>query len=143
MAGLRNKTIGEIQAELEAVLARIPEIQLPQGTEVLKTFVPPRGMTVRVSLRNREKERQIRRTADASHWNPATCEVVISYELDDELDENSDSTVVSARSTNADPLVELIKTLDLAEHDPRFREFVGIKSFRDKYLVVQGYALGA
>ena len=73
MAGVRNKTIGEVQAEFEAVLARIAEIQLPHGMEPLKTFVPPRGMTVRVSLRNRESGRRIKRTADASRWNPATC----------------------------------------------------------------------
>jgi hypothetical protein len=140
MATLRNKTIGEVQAEFEAVLARIGEIPLPHGLDALKTFVPPRGMIARVSLRNRETQRQIRRTADASRWNPAICEVVISYELDEESDDDSDSSANSSRTTNADPLVDLIKALDAAERDPRFREFVGIKSFRDKYLVAQGYA---
>jgi hypothetical protein len=137
MGGMRNKTIGEVQAEFEAVLARIPEMQLPQGMEPLRTFVPPRGMTVRVSLRNRESGRRIKRTADASRWNPATCEVVIAYELDEDSDENANSP---ADSVNEEPVVGLIKALDSAERDARFREFVGLKSFRDKYLVEKGYA---
>lgn len=136
MAGMRNKTIGEVQAEFEAVLARIPEVQLPLGMEPLKAFVPPRGMTARVSLRNRESGRRIKRTADASRWNPATCEVVIAYELDEDSEESGSSV----RSVDSEPVVDLIKTLDAAERDPRFREFVGIKSFRDRHLVEQGYA---
>lgn len=138
MAGMRNKTIGEVQAEFEAVLARIAEIQLPQGMEPLKTFVPPRGMTVRVSLRNRETGRRIKRTADASRWNPATCEAVIAYELDEDSEESTNSSGHSVRAVE-EPVVGLIKALDSAERDPRFREFVGIKSFRDKYLVEKGY----
>ena len=137
MAGLGSKTIGELQAELEAVLARIADVQLPHGMEPLKTFIPPRGMTVRVSLRKRESERRIKRTADASRWNPATCEVVIAYELDDDADESDSSA--SARAVASDPTVDLVKALDAAERNPRFREFVGIKSFRDKYLVAQNY----
>jgi hypothetical protein len=140
MAGIRNKTIGEVQAEFEAVLARIAEIQLPFGMEPLKTFVPPRGMTARVSLRNRESGRKIKRTADASRWNPATCEVVIAYELDEDCEESGGSASDGTRPVNVDPVVELLKALDAAERDARFREFVGIKSFRDKYLVDQGYA---
>lgn len=140
MAGLHNKTIGEVQAEFEAVLARIPEIQLPLGLEPLKTFVPPRGMTARVSLRNRESGRKIKRTADASRWNPATCEVVIAYDLDEDSEDTGDSASDSTRAVDAEPVVSLIKALDAAERDPRFREFVGIKSFRDKYLVEQGHA---
>ena len=139
MAGARNKTVGEVQAEFEAVLSRIGDIQLPLGMEPLKTFVPPRGMTAHVSLRNRESGRKIKRTADASRWNPATCEVVIAYELDEDSEESGGSASDSTRVVNAEPAVVLIKALDAAERDPRFREFVGIKSFRDKYLVEQGY----
>ncbi len=141
MASVRNKTIGEVQAEFEAVFARLSEVQLPSGMEALKAFVPPRGMAVRVSLRKADTHRQIRRNADASYWNPASCEVVIYFESDDEFEEDSNvpARIAPVTKTN-DPLVDLVKTLDSAERDPRFREFVGIKSFRDRYLVARGYA---
>jgi hypothetical protein len=140
MAINQTRTIGEVQAEFEAVLARLGSIHIPQELYALKAFCPPAGMSVRVSLRKSDTHRQIRRTADASYWNPLSCEAVISFEPDDGAD-GSDPALSSLDSPQGDSLLEeLIKLLDRAERDPRFREFVGIKSFRDKYLPENGGA---
>ena len=141
MGNVRCKTIGEVQSEFEAALTRLSNAELPPGMEALKALTPPEGMTIRVSLRKTETQRQIRRNADASYWNPVSCEAVIYFVPDDQSGEESSPSETSGRvaQTN-DPLADLVKALDGAERDPRFREFVGIKSFRDKYLVARGFA---
>jgi len=139
MANAHAKTIGDLQAAIEAALARLPSTPLPPGLEALDIFLSPPGMSARVSLRHAEKQRQIRRSADASHWNPQTCYVVIDFEADNPTEESDHRVASAERSTKtSDPLDQLVKILDSAEREPRFREFVGIKSFRDQYLVAHG-----
>lgn len=141
MSMAHSKTIGEMQAEIEAALARIPSISLSPGLEALKYLLPPSGMSARVSLRHADKQRQIRRTADASYWNARTCELLIFFEQDGDADDRSDAD--SSRNgslTSCDPLDDLIKVLDGAEREPRYRDFVGIKPFRDQFLVLNGGA---
>jgi hypothetical protein len=141
MVTVRNKTVGDIQSEFEAALTRLASSELPPGVEALKALMPPQGMAIRVSLRKSDSHRQIRRSADVSNWNPATCEAVISFELADQLSDDSEVWMTSGHVAQAsDPLADVVKTLDSAEREPQFREFVGIKLFRDKYLVARGFA---
>ena len=65
------RTIEQVQAELEAFLSRV---DFPHESEVLQAFVAPPGMEARVSLRYADGHRKIRRTADASYFDPALCE---------------------------------------------------------------------
>lgn len=144
MAAASGRTIGEIQAEFEAVLARLSQVELPPSLEPLKAFTPPRGMSVRVSLRKADTHRQIRRTADASRWNPATCEVVISFGADASSEEAANhSTAPRTERETSGQMADLINALDRAERDPLYREFVGLKSFRDNYLASRGFSWAA
>ncbi len=134
MATISSRTIADVQADLEAALEQLSRVPLPPGLEGLKVLVP-NGMTTSVSLRYAESDRQIRRTADASYWNPESCKAVIQFRPAERTTNGSERRSQTARlAQTSDPLADLVKTLDQAERDPRFPEFVGIKSFRDRYL---------
>lgn len=128
-----TKTIGEVQAELEAVLSRI---DFPRESGALKGFVAPPGMEARVSLRYSDGHRKIRRTADASYFDPALCEIVISFEV---AEQPGGPKISAGTSGTNGPLADLVRSLDAAEREPRFREFVGIKTFRDDFLPPRGF----
>ncbi len=134
MTSVSSRTIADVQAELEAALAQLSGVPLPPGLEGLKVLVP-NGMTASVSLRHAESDRQIRRTADASSWNPESCKAVIQFCPAERTTDGSEGRSPTARlGQTTDAFADLVKTLDQAERDPRFPEFVGIKSFRDRYL---------
>jgi hypothetical protein len=129
---MNSKSIGELQAEIEAALARIGAMKLPPELRALAHLVPA-GMTPRVSLRYADDHRQIRRTADASYWDPMDCVATISFE--EEPDDAPSQRKADASSSFADDTFrDLVTALDRAEREPRFREFVGLKNFRDQYL---------
>lgn len=131
---IRAKTVASVQEEIESALQRLFKSPLPPGLESLKYLAPPSGMSARVSLCKGGTQRQIRSTADASYWNPRNCEATIYYE-ESEADRSSASF-----SQSPDPMEELVRILDLAEREPRYRDFVGLKPFRDHYLVEHGTA---
>lgn len=143
MVSAREKSIGDVQADIEAAFARLFASELPPELEALRVLCPPQGMTVSVALRRKEGDSQrskIRRDANAAYWNPATCEAVIRCQPAEQLNTIAGSSELSQAGQVKDAISDLVKTLDAAERDPRFREFVGIKSFRDRYLVAQGFA---
>jgi hypothetical protein len=135
-----RKSIGELTAEMEAALSRLREAPLPSGLEPLRRLAPPKGLAPRILLK--KDGRKINRTADASYWNPQTCEAVVSFELEEDDDVGASGEV----STSADSeslgieteLRDLILALDAAERDVRFVGFVGLKAFRDQFLVSRG-----
>src|SRR5262249_25107922 len=134
-----SKTIGELQAEIEAALSRLKLVQLPAGLEALRYLAPPKGLAANISLRRTEGNRQIKRTADVNCWDPQSCEAILSYELENETsigaDEN-DLRIGTAENLPADKQIcDLIIALDAAERDNKFKGFVGIKAFRDQFLV--------
>jgi hypothetical protein len=146
MVSSSNKTIGDIQTELEAAFARLSQVSLPAGLEALKFLIPPQHMFVDVDLRRKDgngnQRKKIRSDADASrHWDPSTCEAVISFQPHDDMDQDAKrSTSARHAAEMSNPRDDLLKCLDSAERDSRFREFVGIKSFRDEYLVAHSGA---
>ena len=64
MSNTHGKTIADLQAEFEGCV---------------KPITPP-GVAARASIRKADTHRQIRRDADASHFDLALCEVVLSFE---------------------------------------------------------------
>jgi hypothetical protein len=132
MATLREKTIGDIESEIGSALARLASTNLPPGLEGLKYLIPMRGTAVRVALHRNDRERQdIRSNARASNWTARNGYAVVSFEM---LEESSVDEVTP------DPISDLVRILDSAERDSRFREFVGLKPFRDQYLLAHGAA---
>jgi hypothetical protein len=135
-----NKSIGELTAEIEAAFSRLQRAQLPAGLEPLRYLVPPKGLAARVILQYKDG-RKIKRSADAGYWNPQTCEAVISFELEEDESPESNECVVNGESEHdglQTQLRDLILTLDAAERDARFVGFVGLKAFRDHFLVGRG-----
>jgi len=123
-----SKSIGELQAEIEAAMSKLDVSLLPEDLKAL-SYLRPAGVLPRVSLRHSEGNRQIRRTADAKHFTPENCVAVVSFEPDDE------SGVDAAIPQSVAPEIsEVVTALSKAESDHRFREFVGLKPFRDQYL---------
>ena len=130
-----SKTIGELQAEIEAALSRVHSCSLPPELQALKLLVPP-GTLPRVSLLYPRQDckrgyRRIRRNADWTYWTPENCVAEVSYEM-----EPADAV---ERPDSQSPLDDFLTALCDAEREPRFREFVGIKPFRDHYLTGRGY----
>jgi hypothetical protein len=136
-----NKSIGELAAEIEAAFSRLRKAHLPAGLEPLRYLAPPNGLAARVLLKYKDKGPKIKRTADASNWDPQACEAIISFELEDdgptesyEHASNGESEQIGAESQ----LRDLVLALDSAERDVRFIGFVGLKAFRDQFLVGRG-----
>jgi hypothetical protein len=90
-------------------------------------------MAPRVSLRYAENNRQIKRTADSSYFNPQNCVVVLSFESVEEI------PTKSADGTPDGELSEIVLSLRSAEKNPKFREFVALKLFRDQFLSDTSY----
>lgn len=147
MVSVREKTIGDVEVELAAVLGRLSASDLPPGLEILRPFLlPPQGMSAKVSLRRRPapsvQREDIRSNARASStWDPRTCKVEICFE---QLHEPLAWSAQQREERSALPedarIADLILALDSAERDPRYREFVGLKPFRDFYLLERGFA---
>src|SRR5688572_28820963 len=135
-----NKSIHVLTAEIEAALSRLRLAQLPTGLEPLRYFAPPKGLAAKVLLQYKDG-RKIKRTADAGNWDPESCEAIVSFEL-----EEDESTETSEYPSNSDPehaeidapVRDLLLALDAAERDVRFVGFVGLKAFRDQFLVGRG-----
>jgi hypothetical protein len=140
-----NKSIGELAAEIEAAFSRLRQAPLPVGLEPLRYLAPPKGLAARVVLQNKNG-RRIKRTADAGNWDPQVCEAIVSFEL-----EEDDSDETSEHGSNGDSndngveneLRDVILALDAAERDVRFVGFVGLKAFRDQFLVGRGLSWAA
>jgi hypothetical protein len=94
-------------------------------------------MSPRVSLCYAKNVRQIKRTVDSSYWTPRDGVVKVSYEAEQaDVEQRADDR---SRADDRAPLDDLLTALCDAEREPRFREFVGLKSFRDQYLAARGF----
>ena len=136
--------IGDLQLDIEQSLANLKSSALPPALEGLR-HLPLGGHEPRVSIRGRDGGRKVRRDADASYFDPESCEVVIQFvPADDPHDEvarqrpdiseaEGDNAVAFDRETAMDELLEALSEVE------RSREFVGLKWFRDQYLSTRGY----
>ncbi len=138
------KFIGNVEAKIEAALQRLPTAELSAELEPLRLLAPPRGMRARVVLRHLREHRKIRTNANASHWDrdSGDCEASVRYEP---AKAEEEPALAVARRGGELPLAapavlrDIVVALDAAEREPRFREFVGIKAFRDQFLLGRGY----
>ena len=125
-----SKTIAQLQFEIASALAYLPHAQLPPELAPLRNLAPT-GMSPRVSFTR--KNRKIRSDADASKFAPADCAAVVTYEAQPHANE-SGTAASFASADEARLLSEIILALSDAERDPRFRQFVALKTFRDQFL---------
>jgi len=138
-----TKSIGELQAEIEAAFSRLRRAQLPAGLEPLRYLAPPRGLAAQILLQYKDG-RKIKRTVDAGCWDPQSCKAVLTFELEDDEEgaegDEGGSESDPERLEIESHLRDLLLALDAAERDVRFVGFVGIKAFRDQFLLNRGLA---
>lgn len=139
-----TKTIADLQLEITSALQRIAPDHLPPALAGLGHLAPPPGFAVRVSLCY-SGGRQIRSDADASYFTPESCRVVVKYEAANTQAAAADQAklelpieIVTKDMKHERDLRELVLALDAAERDPRFRDFVALKTFRDRFLPERG-----
>ena len=79
---MRTQTIGDLRANIERALRSLQGFRhLPSELQALRYLVPE-GAVPEVSLRYRDDNRKIRRSASADYWKPASCQAVITYETE-------------------------------------------------------------
>ncbi len=134
-----EKTIAELEAELATALEALRELEaraaLPAELKPLLKLAPPAGGSVHVSLRHREKGRQIRRSFLANSFHSRSCGAWLVYEGPLEEKDGDEKEIESSGR----PLEDLVRALALAEAEPHL-SFVSIKWFRDTYLPKCGFA---
>ena len=131
--------IGDLQLDIEQSLANLKSSALPPALEGLR-HLPLGGHEPRVSIRGRDGGRKVRRDADASYFDPESCEVVIQFvPADDPLEEfdphpaDDPDAGAFGEGSSMDQLLEALSEVE------RSREFVGLKWFRDQYLYARRY----
>ena len=130
------QTIGELESDLEDALAELVDLdrrgELAPELRALLWLAPREGVSVHVSLRQRDGSRQLSRKSALAEWNPARGGAWIVFESPSLAgDPHAPSTGV--------PLDDFILALDQAEKDPHL-SFISLKWFRDTYLQKHGYA---
>jgi len=133
-----TKTIAEIESDLATALEALRDLDskgtLPEELKPLLRLTPPVGGSVHVSLRHREKGRQIRRSFQASAFQPKTCGAWLVFEAPLEERDGEEKDLESTGS----PMEDLLRALALAEAEPHL-SFVSLKWFRDTYLPKCGF----
>ena len=130
--------IQDVTVDLEQSLANLTASALPPALQGLR-HLPMGDYEPRVSIRPRGGGRKVRRDADASYFDPESCEVVIEFDRYDDADakvgtqdaDMPDSAAGDAafdREAAMDQLLEALAAVESA------REFVGLKWFRDRCL---------
>ena len=136
--------IGDLQFDIEQSLANLKTSALPPALEGLR-HLPLGGHEPRVSIRGRDGGRKVRRDADASYFDPESCEVVIQFVPSDHPHDEfaprrPDASEAEGDSAGAfDHETATDQLLDALAEAERSREFVGLKWFRDQYLRAHGY----
>jgi hypothetical protein len=130
------RTVQDLQASFEAFLARA----VKADPKAAASIIPP-GFRIAVELRYASNKRKIKHTADASNWSPATGIVVLTCTPDAAVMAQPEPRLSDATSCELteDKLSDLVLALDEAQRDARYREFVGLKHFRDEYLPKKGF----
>lgn len=132
------RTIGDLENALAAGLTQLAELQARGSVAAdlrhLLPLAPPPGFAVTVSLRHRENDRQIKRSASTASWSPESCGVWIEYVPveDESADRDSGESVDEV-------VCSLIRTLDVVERQPR--KFTSWTWLRDQYLPSHGWTL--
>lgn len=133
-----TKTVAELESDLATALEALRELEargaLPAELKPLLKLAPPAGGSVHVSLRHREKGRQIRRTFLGAAFQQKTCGAWLVYEAP--LDERDGEE--KNLETSGSPMEDLVRALALAEAEPHL-SFVSLKWFRDNYLPKCGF----
>ena len=135
--------IGDLQLDIEQSLANLKTSALPPALEGLR-HLPLGGHDPRVSIRGRDGGRRVRKDADASYFDPESCEVVIQFvpsdhpfdEFDphrpDASEAEGDNAGAFDRETAMDQLLDALASVEST------RRFVALKWFRDQYLPERG-----
>jgi len=131
--------IGDLQLDIEQSLANLKTSALPPALEGLR-HLPLGGHEPRVSIRGRDGGRRVRRDADASYFDPESCEVVIQFVPADDPYYEFDPHPADVPATGADDhAAAMYQLLDALSEAERSREFVGLSWFRDQYLPSRSY----
>ena len=123
-----------IEQELEESLANLATTALPAALQGLR-HLPVGDRHPQVSIRYQHSSRKVRADADASYFDPESCEVVIRFET--AMDDHRNESTASGLDGRADAfdfetaIDQLLTELEKAEST---RPFVGLKWFRDHIL---------
>ena len=146
--------IRDIQRDLEKGLANLHSARALRGELEGLQHLAFRNCRPEVTIHYTETHKKIRDDADASYFDPQTCEVVIRFVLAPEAERFEEFVPPRARTQPQPPpppqpqqlhepidseeaLNELLDALQRAERE---RRFVGIKWFRDRFLPEQGFS---
>ena len=136
--------IHDVTRDIEESLANLTAFPLPPALQGLR-HLPMGGYEPQVSVRGRGGGRKVRSDADASYFEPETCEVVIRFVASNELQDvahPSDAEVPKddgGRAGAFDYETAIAQLLDDLAEVESAREFVGLKWFRDQYLPSRGH----
>lgn len=129
--------IAHIQREIEESLASLATSKVPASLRGLR-HLPLADRSPRVSIRDTESGRKIRKDADASYFDPDRCEVVIRFGPSHPARGGAPDS--GERPGAFDPETAMAELLDALREAERMRPFVGLKWFRDRFLPSRGYA---
>ena len=146
--------IRDIQRDLEKGLANLHSARALRGELEGLQHLAFRNCRPEVTIHYTETHKKIRDDADASYFDPQTCEVVIRFVLAPEAERFEEFVPPRPRTQPQPPpppqpqqlhepidseeaLNELLDALQRAERE---RRFVGIKWFRDRFLPEQGFS---
>ena len=146
--------IQDVTLDIEQSLANLAVATLPPPLRGLR-HLPLGDYEPRVSFRywNGKQQRKIRRDADASYFNPETCELVIEFvpsgnpddgkggrEADRALAAGDDAgdTADGGGTAALDGETAMDQLLDSLAEIERTRDFVSLKWFRDQCLPTRG-----
>ena len=139
--------IQDITRDIEESLANLTTSSLPPALQGLR-HLPLGNYEPDVSIRywNGKQYRKVRRDADASYFEPESCQVVIRFVASHEPDggdaergADMDDTADDSRADMLDGETAMDQMLDALAEIERAREFVGLKWFRDQYLPARGH----
>lgn len=136
--------IEDIERDIEESLANLSTLTVPLGLEGLR-HLPVADRNPQVSIRNVTRKRKVRGDADASYFDPDSCEVVIGFVSIDAPTEEFSQLESAADHSDEPPgefdfeqaTTQLIDQLNAAELK---RPFVGLKWFRDQFLPQCGHS---
>ena len=128
-----------VERDLEQSLANLATTGLPAALEGLR-HLPVSDRSPQVSIRYQHNSRKVRADADASYFDPESCEVVIRFEspMDDDRHE-SNMRGFDGRADVFDSDAAIGQVLIELEKVESTRPFVGLRWFRDHVLPECGY----
>ena len=150
--------IQDVTLEIEQSLANLKSLKmsaLPPALQGLR-HLPLGNYEPRVSIRywNGRQHRKVRRDADASYFDPDSCEVVIEFVPSDDPEDGdgergadmafaagdeAGDAAYGGRAGAFDSETAMGQLLDALAEIERARDFVGLKWFRDQHLPACGY----